>query len=188
MNWTITTAATTHEITATQAKAHLHIANSDEDTDIGDMLDMVSEILFKEASCTWAESTVKGYTDEWDDFVIPFGPVSAVVIKYYNSSNVLTTLTEGYTDDYKVNYKALHPKITMINTPTLYDREDAIEITITTGPDDSQPVPALVESAARFIIGDLYEFRQSGVMGVSYNELNRSTKHAISLISRRREI
>jgi uncharacterized phiE125 gp8 family phage protein len=159
----IDTAPALTPVTLAEAKSHLRVTGTDENDIITNMID---------SATYWAESYT-GYKlldQKWiyyldkfpvGDIVVPFPPLIAVTyVKYYNSSDVLTTLTED--TDYRVDIKSIPGRIEVINSwPGSYDKVNAVEIKFQCGYAAASGIEEDIRSAILMRIGDLYENRQS---------------------------
>lgn len=157
----IYTAAASASVSTANAKAHLRVEHSDDDTLI-------------DAYVQAAEKEVEGYTNRtlistvYDlyltDFpangiVLPFSPVTAIAsIKYYNGSNVETTWdTANY--HYNIYEEPCIIRYTD-STPDVYeDRSNAVVVRFTAGYANAAAIPAPLVQAVKLLVGDLYENR-----------------------------
>ena len=73
------------------------------------------------------------FTDAWENtFELAYPPMASVThVKYYDSDNALQTATAN--TDYRANVSEYLGKVEMINTFSLYDRDDAINIQFIAG-------------------------------------------------------
>ena len=104
------------------------------------------------------------------------GLASSVTINYYNTSNVSTSLTED--TDYRVINSMGLPKVEMINTFNLYDREDAISIGYSVAPLGSQSTLQL-KTAMYMLIQHFYDNR-SPVSYLRVDEMPLGYKNIIN--------
>lgn len=109
-------------------------------------------------------------------------PLESIAIKYYDSNNSLQTWDSS---NYIVN-GGKFPTVEILTTaPAVYDRDWPFVIEMTTAANTND----MVEQALRMIIGDLFETRQTNVMGASLSRvMSRTTEYQLSLISQRFEI
>ncbi len=158
------------------AKLHLNILDTSFDSLITDYITAAQEMLYLEASIG-VDATVVGYLPALLDFTIDVHTLSTVVIKYYDSSNVLQTLadTEYIITDNLVEITG--------TTPTVYDRDLPYQVTVTT----PTPTDAMVVQCLRMIVADFFESRQANEIG-AIKEISRTTAWQLSLISKRVEI
>lgn len=97
-------------------------------------------------------------------------------VKYYNNSNVLTTLVED-TDYRFVNYMGM-PKVEIIKNFAYFDRIDAIEIKYSVEPENTDETLTL-KMAMFLLIGHFYDNRSAITFG-SPNELPIGYKRIIN--------
>lgn len=182
MVWNIDTATTTFALSRAEAKLHLNILDTSFDDLIDDYLGAAHDMLWREAGISAGDQTLVAYMKAWKDVEIPFERVSSITsIKYYDENNSQQTLSSA---NYSL-YNNQHPTLIDIDSsPSLYDREDAIEIKIVTG---YTVVPEAVKQVLRMMVADMFENRQSDHKG-AVAQLSRATNYQMSLISRRTEI
>ena len=93
---------------------------------------------------------------------IPRSQIASVVVTYYDSDNVEQTIADT---NYALVRHSVFTKLRFYDSytaPSLYDRPDALTVTITFSAD---PVyPKLMMSALRMMVADQYENRENGVV------------------------
>lgn len=166
-------------ITLAEAKAHLRVDFSDDDTLIQTLIGTAREYVEKLANRALVERTSTAKIMSFADVIrLPFRPITALVsIKYYNidSPSVLTTLFDsaspGTPSDVfmlDTDYGALVRNDGQVY-PAHAIRTDAVQIQFTHGlaPDTTQSpisysanVPAPLRHAMLLFLGDLYENRE----------------------------
>jgi len=102
-----------------------------------------------------------------DNIRLPFSPVSAITtVKHYDASNVQQTVASA---NYSLLEDSLSPYVKFISTystPTLYDRDDSVEILFVAGYGaDATYVPAPIRTAALLTLAHLYENREAVTIG-----------------------
>lgn len=183
MIWKVSTAATTYGLTLQEAKDHLRIVDSSFDTQITDYLQAASMQMLREAAVSPGDVVLKAYTKTWKDFEIFLEPIASVdSIKYYDSNNTQQTLS---TANYDVFLNGYPVKIDITSEPSLYDRPDAIEITITTG---YVTTPEDVKHALRLMVKDMFDVPMENYKDLKREQFSLNTQRALSLINRRNEI
>ena len=104
-----------------------------------------------------------------------------MAIYYYDLDNTRTLLS---TDNYHWN-QGLYSYIELKgNLPSLYVKDFAIEIEITTVA-NTDP---MVKQALRMLVADMFENRQNEILGSTGRIISRGTMYQLSLISQRTEI
>lgn len=155
---TVSSKSSTLPVTLAEAKNHLRIIGDDLDTDVQGAL---------EAAVEWCESVtgrtlrdtstlVQSY-ECWPECVkFDREPVLSVTsVKYYDASNALQTLASSY---YRLHQQSetaaeLEWDDTTFTTPSLYDRDDAVQITYAVG---YATVPATAKHAIKLALSLFY--------------------------------
>lgn len=164
-----TVAPASYPVTAAEVKAQLQIDSGDTtwDTLIDNFiaaatayLDGYSGILGRcIISQTW-EARFECFEEE---FELPFPDVSAVVVKYYDTSGTLQTYSSS---NYQLVQEACGSVVSVYLTstwPAVYlNREDKVVITMTVG---YSSVPAAIKQAILMIIGHWFTNRETVAIG-----------------------
>lgn len=160
------TAPASEPITLAEAKAHLRVDASDEDTLISSLISAAVSHLDATGSLgramitqTWAEwvSASPGYVR------LPIGPFQSLTsVEYYDSDNAIQTATlsdfETWLDGDFVRVKPKEGSL----WPTAFSRPDAIKITYVAGfGDDATDVPQGIRQAILLLVGHWYENRMA---------------------------
>lgn len=176
-------------ITLAQAKAHLRIDSDDEDDFVQTLIDVATQIFDGTGKardgilgCAMMTQTWMLETQQW---VFPFrrkwprlasdyriwiehGPVQAVETIQVYAGDVLV---DWPSDQWRVGYEDTRAFITTApncSWPTFDFREDAFQVSFTTGyGDNPTDVPAALRSAMLLMIGHLFENRQSVIVSAS---------------------
>lgn len=153
------TAPTFDPISLDQLKRNLHIDldNHDQDEYLQEIINSVIENVQSNIGRQIARATYTAYLDDFpaEDLKITLGPVAAISsVKYYNSSNVLTTMNSSkYLLD-NVDYTG---RLRFIETYTVYgDRLNGVEIEFTNGWADTASVPKDLRDALILLASDRY--------------------------------
>lgn len=158
-------------LTLAEAKAHLRVDHDDDDALITaivqaatDHVDGYAGILGRAlVSQTWRMNI-----ECWPARIrLPLAPVSAITsVKYYDTANAQQTLDGS---NYALLDDALSPLIVWTGTaslPPIFDREDAIEVLFVAGYGGAaSDVPQPIRHAALLLAGNLYESRETFVVG-----------------------
>lgn len=168
---TETSVSSTEPLTVAEAKLHLRVDISTDDTYIGDLI--TSARMWCEEYCqrSFVQHTYRADLPYFADVMeLPLGPVQSISsIKYYDtaSPNALQTLS---TNVYALNHDTVTRNDGQSWESVAY-RNDAVQITFVTGwQDTSSPqgtgaaVPRPVVQAMRLLIGDAYENREWQVL------------------------
>ena len=148
----------TELISLADAKAYLRVDFSTDDTYITELIKIARLQVLRDTNAVPVSLQITEYFTKWEDcyYLQYAGKVTNPVLKYYNNSNVLTTLTND-TDYRVINYMGM-PKVEMINTFTLYDRIDSIEFQYDIAPDTDDVVRNL-KIAMYMLIQHYYDNR-----------------------------
>ena len=154
----IKTAPTFDPVSIEQLKWNLHIDQDDhyQDEYLLDIIRSTVEAIQLSIGRQIAQATYTGYLDDFaDDIVITLGPVDSIVsIKYYNSSNELTTLDSS---NYLLDNSELTARVRFLETPSVYgDRLNAVEIEFTNGWEDAASVPRDIKDAIILLASERY--------------------------------
>jgi uncharacterized phiE125 gp8 family phage protein len=149
-------------VTITELKHNLRIGTQDEDDDSQDeylqeILTAVIDRVQTDIGRQLARATYTLYLDEFPatDLLITMGPVAAISsVKYYNTSNVLTTMAAA---DYQLDNIELTSRLRFLETYDLYaDKMNAIEIEFTNGYTDAASIPKNLKDAVILLATDRY--------------------------------
>jgi len=115
-----------------QVKTALRVDRDDEDGRIAGLIRTGEQAIEQIHNIVLQTQSFVGYLDSWPSQVdIRLWPTTAITsVKYYNSSDVLTTMP---TSDYRVDLKSDPANIVFDEAPTLYDKPNPIEITFVCG-------------------------------------------------------
>lgn len=175
-------------ITLTEAKDHLRVQHSAEDTLIGSLVDAV--VSFFDApngvigkalyTQTW-ELSVRS-ADSKSRIELPVTPVQSVsTISYYDGDNTQQTLT---VDDFYLHtnedWAYLTPK-TGVSWPTTYNRLDAITVTFVAGYGEAAEIPQGIKQAMLLLLTHWYENRSATIVGTSAQEMPLAVQSLVNL-------
>ena len=164
-------------MTLSEAKLHLRVSNTDEDTLISALITAATDYLDGYAGILGRcliNQTWSLLLDSWPSSYIqlPFPDASTVTVQYYDAADALQTLaasnyrlvegSNGSIIDFKSTFSA----------PSLSDRMDAIQISMVAGYGvTAANVPGAIIQAAKLLIGAWYENREETVIGVTIDSL-----------------
>ena len=165
----VVTAAASNPIAQSEAKDHLRVTTSDEDTYISNLITAATQMAQNYTNSYFINTTLRMHLSYFPDKEIRLygGRINSLSsVKYYNDSNALTIWSA---DNYNVNLDA-EPCLVYYgddsNTPEVYDRTDAVQINYVSGyGSSSSDVPMSIRQAILMIIGHLFENRQDVVFG-----------------------
>ena len=159
-----------------EAKINLRVDHSDEDGEIGRKIRSARIYCEKISGRAFITRTLAGTLDEFPSengglLLLPHAPASEIVsIKYWDpDGNEQTLDAADYEFDEHSNPARLRPAVGSSWPATEY-RFAAVEIQWKAGfGDDPTDVPEDIRSAMKLALGDLYEQRESIVLGLNVN-------------------
>lgn len=191
MGLSITTAAAEEPLTLAEAKAHLRVDSSDEDTLISSLI-----VAARQYAETYTRRTLVSteYAYTLDAFpstgaiVLPEPPlVSVASVTYIDTNGDSQTWSSSlYTVKTDTMLGTIRPSYNE-DFPSTRDQADAVTVNFTAGYADAASVPESLKSAMKLVIGHLYENREQFVIGQAINanpsadmllDLNRVMKSA----------
>jgi len=164
MGLTQTAAPEAEPLTAAEAKAHLRVVSTDDDTYIGTLIEAararVENFLARQLiSATWA-LTLDEFAPE---IVLPFPPFQSLTsIAYVDANGDDQTLSSSVYTTYLLNDVTRVIEDYNQDWPTTRTQRDAVTVTWVAGYGDAgSDVPASIRHAMLLVIGDLYEHREA---------------------------
>jgi len=164
-----TTASTTYLVSLDQLKDHLAITDdTNEDTRLTLMLGSSRDLIERETnycftSQVWTQ-THADFPSDWLD--LDKLPITNLVVKYYDADNVLTTLnSSNYYLVQNDQYASIKP---VDDWPTVYDRPEAVQLTLTCGVASVQPA---IQHACLMLCAAWSENREAEIIGTITNEI-----------------
>ena len=163
----LVTAPTSEPVTLTEAKSHLRVTATDEDT-------LITSLIV--AARQWAENFTGRalITQTWDYFLdvfadpieIPLPPlVSIDSIKYVDNDGVTQTLAAT---EYTVDTAAERGLVRLAygkSWPGTRTQANAVTVRFTAGYGAAAAVPGPVKSACLLMLGELYARRETALVG-----------------------
>lgn len=163
-----TVAPTVEPITTAQAKTHLRVDGSTEDTYIDTLIEAARQHVESVTGRALVERTYRFDSRVWASEVVLLRPplISVTSIKYYDTANAQQTWAAS---NYEVDAAGTRVLLSTTGTfPSVYDRYDSWQLTskhgyqATSSPLDYRaPIPEALKSAMKLIIGDLFENREA---------------------------
>ena len=172
---TETVAPTAYPVTLVEAKAHLRVDITDDDTLITSLISAATDFCEMYTQRSLVTRTYRADLPGFWRGQLPMRPIIAISsYKYYDTSSP-EALTTWAASNYQLVSGILH-YTEAASFPSWAYRADAIQITYTAGyaPTSSpevaaESVPDAIKSAILMIIGDLYENREAKTAGQYYS-------------------
>ena len=181
-SYAVDIAATTAILTTAEAKTHLKVDTSADDTYIDNLVSAATESAQIFTNRYFINTTITQYGDTWSDISTLFkSKVNSIThIKYFDSDNSEQTLaTSVWISD--INHQpariGLKPNQSF---PSLADRINAVNCKYVVGYGSAaSDVPEGIREAVLLTIGNLYENRQNVVVGRIATELPKSAQYLL---------
>jgi len=167
----IATAPASIPVTLTEAKAHLRVDFTTDDTLITTLINVATEYAEKRLGRALITQTWDLYMDEWpegDTIEIPFSPLQSIThIKYYDTSNVEQTwASSNYVVDTISEPARVIQSATGNGYQSLYNRPNAINVRFVCGYGAaSTNIPETIRAGIKLLISHFYENREGLVIG-----------------------
>lgn len=176
------TAASIKALTVAEAKSHLNVTHTEDDSLISDYIDAATKVIQDRCRRCFVEETRKLVMTGFDDsryvharvIFLPRSPVNSVTnIVYTSATNVSTTLASS---EYIVSSHESPCRISEAYSgtwPGTYGVADDVTITYLTGSSTTTSgVPANVKQAIRMLVGHWYRNRESALIGTVSSEIS----------------
>jgi len=175
----VVTAATENPITLTEAKTHLKVDTTADDTFITNLIKSATSSAQEYTNRFFIQTTIQQVGDKWEDISNLFkSPVLSVTnIKYVDPDGTLQTLNTDiyFLDD--VNKPARIGLKPNQSYPQIINRLNAVQVNyivgLAAGPDE---VDEGIRQALLLTIGNWYQNRQAVVTGTIATELPMNAK------------
>lgn len=179
MALTLNTAPAEEPVTLIEAKSHLRVTSTDDDTLITTLITVAREMAE-----TFTNRVLITQTWEWrrDAFVpwtleVPLAPLASVAnIQYIDGNGDTQTLASTeYTVDANSEPGRITPAYGKFWPVTRY-QINAVTITFVAGYGDAADVPTPIKQAILLIIGELYARREAAIAGAPIMEVPLGVK------------
>jgi len=168
MPWKITTAPATEPITTAEAKTHMRIDISDEDTYIGELITaarVYCEQYTHRAFITQSITYVDDSFPTGDAIELPVPDLIAVTtLKYYDGDGAQQTWSDS---NYIEDTFSLPSRVELaygVSWPSIRTRFDAVEVIYTAGYGAAADVPDAIKHAIKLLVAHWHENRESVVL------------------------
>lgn len=180
LQWTgisLASAPASEPITVAEAKSHLRVDTSDDDTLIGDLIQSAREYLEDADNVALVsrkyDVAFDRFPDGNDPIVLPRAPLAGVThVKYYGETGATSTLSSS---NYQVDSTSKPGRILIdqdADWPTDSLRSgNGVVVRITAGYGAASAVPESFKSQIKLLVGDLYEHRGDTITGTIVNRI-----------------
>lgn len=170
-------------VSLSDAKDHLRVGNSDDDTLITNLILAATQAAQNYTNRFFINHTLRMDCDTWDETEYFYkSPVSSLTqVEYYGTSATVYDVWDS--SNYIVD-KIHQPARLLLQEnktyPTLADRKAAIKLTYVSGYGSAKSdVPQGIIQAVLLMIGNWYENRQQVVVGRVANEVPKSAEYLL---------
>ena len=178
MAYKLKTAPASEPITLDEAKAHLRVSGSDEDSLISNLISAAREEAEKYMNRSIIAQTWQFYCDFFTQLIrLSYGDVNSITsIKYFDDTNAEQTLPVNLYDSDLISNPARITRAYGASYPSTYERTNAVIIEYIAG---FATVPGSVKAAILLTIGHLYENREDVVVGHTSTELPKAASYLL---------
>lgn len=175
MGLTLVTAPASEPLTTAEAKSHLRVDTTDDDTLIDAFVKAARQYVEEDMgraliTQTW-DYTLDKFPSDGSAIQLPRPPlVSVTSITYVDSNGATQTVTST---DYIVNAGKRNGEITLAygkSWPATREQANAVTIRFVAGYGAASAVPESIRTAIRLTVGDLYSNREASIIGVSHTD------------------
>jgi uncharacterized phiE125 gp8 family phage protein len=175
----VITPASTYPVSLTEAKSHLKVDTTADDTYITSIIKAATQLSEEYTNRFFIDTVIEQYASNFADLQTLFkSKVSAVAyVKYYDSDNSLQTLSATVYDT-QLNYEPSQIQLANNqNFPSITKRNDAVVARYTVGYGSAaSDVPEIIKQAILLTIGNFYQNRASVITGKTATELPMNVK------------
>ena len=152
--------AATYPITVDEAKIHLRVDGTDEDTYIASLIKVATSLCEAYAGLSFITRTRTIKVDSFygKDLILPYGPVTAITsIEYVDSDDASQTIDSG---DYTLDMSSGMAKVRVTESwPYTNLTLNNVVITYVAGRATAADVPEIVKQAIKATVANLFENR-----------------------------
>ena len=166
-NFKVTTPPATEPVSLSEAKLHLKVDTSADDTLISALITAARQHLERHCNSAFVTQTI---TEVWDSFYkrnhFSIAPVQSLTTYQYKPEGETTTYSTTDANLYGLDIFAKPGYIYKLPDtvdPITENVPDAVKAVYTAGYGSAADVPAPIKAAILLVVGDLYEKRQDGV-------------------------
>tara|TARA_R100001443_G_scaffold609_1_gene2464 strand:- start:335 stop:913 length:579 start_codon:yes stop_codon:yes gene_type:complete len=175
----VITAASTFPVSLTEAKSHLKVDTSADDTYIESIIKAATQLTEEYTNRFFINTVIQQYASSFAELQTLFkSKVNSVdSVLYYDSDNSLQTLSASVYDT-QLNYEPSQIQLADGQSfPSITKRNDAVRVRYTVGYGSSaSDVPEIIKQAILLTIGNFYQNRASVITGKTATELPMNVK------------
>lgn len=172
MNWTLKTGPTAHvvELDTVKRQCRIEIEQADEDALLDVYLGAAERWVEQYTgrallTQTW-QASVHEFPDTW--WLPRAAPLQSVTfVRYYDTANVLQTLSSSVYTVPAFSEPAIIRLAYARTWPSVYEREDAVQVEYVCGWADASSVPAALAQAVLMLTAEFYRTREVSIVGTS---------------------
>ena len=181
-SYSVTTASTIQIISTAEAKVHLKVDTTVEDSYIDDLIAAATDSAQEYTNRFFMATKLKQVADTWNGISELFkSQVSSVTtISYYDSDG---GLTEWDDTNYLIDTSSMPARVTLVpdgTLPDIQDRVNAVIVDYTVGVTTAAEVPQAIKQAILLMIGNYYANRSEVVVGSQVNEMPLSAQYLLN--------
>ena len=176
MKYKLLTPATLYAVSLAEAKAHLRVDHTDDDTYITQLIKVATDAVEQYTGRQLLPATWAAYADSFEPVLrLRPSPVSGVTsLKYFNSANTEITLTDN--TDYFVDLVSAPAEIVPVSSwPATYARPNAVVVEFTAGYASADLVPDAIKQAMLLLIYHYYDHREEVITRISMTEMPKTS-------------
>lgn len=158
----------TEPITTAEAKTHLKVSGSTEDTYIDSIISAARTSVERYLGRALITQTWKAYFDDWDDKMnLGLAPVASITsVKYYDETASLTVLTSTlYYEDLISEPARIVRKYDSVYPELETQRPNGIVVEFVAGYGAASDVPGDIKHAIKLLVADYYDNKGEVVVG-----------------------
>lgn len=183
----VTTAPVLEPVTSTEAKAHLRIDGTDDDTYVGTLITAAREYCEAATCRAFITQSLCLYMPKFPNtrmLELPRPQLQSITsLKYYDVDDAQQTYASS---NYRVDATAFVGRVLLKDAASwpdiIPDRGDAVQITYVAGYGTAaSTVPTAIKQAMLLLIGHWFRARESVVFGVTSKELELTTDRILSV-------
>tara|TARA_R110001599_G_scaffold92283_1_gene241833 strand:+ start:125 stop:700 length:576 start_codon:yes stop_codon:yes gene_type:complete len=174
----VITAASTFPVSLTEAKSHLKVDTSADDTYITSIIKAATQLSEEYTNRFFIDTVIEQTCSDFAQLQTLFkSKVSAIThVKYYDSNNSLQTLDTAVYDE-QLDYEPSQIQLAENKSfPSITKRNDAVVAKYTVGYGAASDVPEIIKQAILLTIGNFYQNRASVITGRTATELPMNVK------------